>query len=1406
MSGSVSTLERIKRSNEVQTSFLLSNKAEGTESSVGDNESWDSVYKPTTVAMKYESNPGFGRYVHSLKHLLPVRIKTGPGSYMPVDMTGCFAFTFFSWLTPLVWRTFRKGLALNDLYHCSPFDSCQVNGARFSTIWNREIKERGLQKASLYHALFCFMRTRYLICCFIYLLCVACGFIGPVIFMKLLLEYIQTPGEEEIMGITWMLGLLLCEIVRIMCYALMYAINIRTAIRASSAVKALLYKKITSVRCISNVSTGQLINLFSNDCRKVFMFVNSIPLVIGGPFVIVGALIYSWYLLGPFSFIGVAVFCIMYFLQFGLSYVSAKYRKKTAKITDERVSLMSEFLTNVKQIKLYSWEKFLMKNIQDERLKEKNLIQKFQYIHSISSCTASLTSTIATILTLLCYTLSGFDLTPAEAFTLVIINSIAGHGIRTLPMCVKDIVNGTVAISRLQILLRLEEKENYTVVPNRLDICVNMSKATLDWDPVVPFALNQCSKSANEEIHTSILESEKSIPDEIGPNTALVNTLQSETGLPPALTDVTFTLQRGNLVGICGTFGSGKSSLFAALLGQMRLLKGQVAVRGSVAYVPQQPWILNATLRENVLFGNLFSSKRYYESVYCCGLPDDIAALPGGDQTELGERGVTLSGGQKQRICLARAQYADKDLYLLDDPLSAVDTQVGLHIFQHCIKGALKEKSVLLITHELKYLSECDSVLFMKDGTIVDQGTHTDLINKDSEYAAFIQLHVKDNGSKEDIMNVYKLSADEPPEAIKRRSPSLSTTLSSKSEFDEPEVNDGHLTEDEKVLSGTISCHTYMGYIYAAGGLIICCLVLIWFLIHAASAAFSKYWLSHWLSRGDGNRTFRSTIDDDDVHQISSNFLPSISQNPDLEFYQLVYGLSVVAILIFSLILGYLFTKMSMRASKTLHDKLLQKVFHSPMHFFDTTPVGRILNMFTHDIDEVDTTLPSLMTSYLHRACAVIFALLLVVVVYHWFVIPLLLLGVLFIFLQKLFRLTMQDLKRFENVTRSPIFSHVAATVQGLPVIRAFQKQEDFFDRFTYLVDQHTSPQYLYYCSMRWLGTRMDVLGLFITLIATLFVIFLRDQVNPAFAALALVLVLQLSSMYQLVIRLGCDVETRFTSVERIQCYSEELEVEAPAIIEKTSPSPAWPTRGKISFIDVKMRYRPSLPLALKGLTFEIEHQEKIGIVGRTGSGKSSLGAALFRLVELSSGSIIIDGVNIKDLGLEDLRSRMSVIPQDPVLLRGTIRYNLDPQNEFEEEILWKVLAEADMKTKISSLEGGLDAPVVENGNNFSVGEKQLLCMARALLYESKIILLDEATASVDGETDRFIQNAIHQVFQNSTVLIIAHRLSTVARCDRVMVLSEGKIIEFDQPTLLLSNPNSLFSNLMSTRSTSIRM
>lgn len=1335
--------------------------------------SWQSVYSPTTVTMNYQAKRGPGRYKQSLKHLLPVRIPTGPGASMPVDQTGCFSFMLFSWLTPLVWRAYRKGLTAANIYYCSPFESAKLNGARLSVIWDKEshLKSREIP---FRHVLFRFIGTRYIVACFAYSFCLGCGFVGPTLFLRMLLEYTESPRDDVVEGVLWTTGLFFCELLRIFSIFLLWAINCRTAVRAHAGVSSILYRKITKLRVTSGKTTGELINHFSNDCNKIMLMVYTSPLIIGGPLVMVAAVIYMWWLIGMYCLVSVAVFTFAYVFQFAVSKLNVRFQRKVVKATESRVSLMREILSYMRLVKLYAWERCFQDRISDIRNKERSYLEKCQFIQTISVATASLMAVLATVVTIISFTFSKHNLHSSEAFTLLMVNIITAHGLRTLPLCIRDIINGLVSLQRLETFLQLEEKVSYSTTPQRPDQAIYLSKATLSW-PVV---------SAQDETLIANTKNEEDCEDQSN----LVIPLTAQ----PALLDISFSLSTGQIYGVCGSVGSGKSSLLAALLGQMHLVNGQVTLKPSCAYVAQQSWILNASVKENILFGQAFNSKRYYEAVYCCSLTEDLAAFSHGDQTEVGENGITLSGGQKQRLSLARALYSNKDLYLLDDPLSAVDANVGKHIFQHCIKGAMRGKSILMVTNQIQYLSECDKVVLMRDGQIVEEGHHDALLEGDSEYAEFIS-NIKNN--IDTSFNVSKDSLDYfTPDSETSRSrssskvKSVTSLVSSVSGSIDDVLHDSPEQLNLEIATGEISLDTYKAYITSAGGVVVCGLVVLWFALHSGLLSFSNWWLSYWIHQGSGT----DVIDIETGHKLHTNII----ENPHLKLYEMVYGLLVVGMLVTTLVLGFLYMKTTFRASSKLHDRLLYRVLHCPMKFFETVPTGRILNIFTRDLDEVDVQLPIVMDPFLQHFMIIVFSLLIVAYVFVWFFIAIVFMAVFLFFLHRVFRASIRDLKRIENANRAPLYTHISTTVQGLATIQAFQRQEDFIERFSNLVDRHSSPLYLYYSSLRWLAARLDLLCLVIMLLICLMTVFLKHQVGAAFAGLAIVLSMQLSGTMQYLVRIGCDVESKFTSVERIYTYTENLEREAPSINEKNRAAPDWPTRGRISFREVNMRYRQGLPMVLKNITFDISPQEKIGIVGRTGAGKSSIGVALFRLVELVSGSIHIDGVDISGLGLEDLRSRMSIIPQDPILFHGTIRQNLDPLGVFNDNELWEVLEETSLKDKVSSLHGGLNAIVNDKADNFSVGEVQLLCLARSLLRHSKIVVLDEATASIDGETEKVIQKTIEKVFVGCTVLVIAHRISSVMNCDRVMVFDEGRLVEIDSPSKLLADPRSHFAQM----------
>ncbi|XP_039333979.2 multidrug resistance-associated protein 1 isoform X4 [Saimiri boliviensis] len=862
---------------------------------------------------------------------------------------------------------------------------------------------------------------------------------------------------------------------------------------------------------------------------------------------------------------------------------------------------------------------------------------------------------------------------------------------------------------------------------------------------------------------------------------------------PPTLNGITFSIPEGALVAVVGQVGCGKSSLLSALLAEMEKVEGHVAVKGSLAYVPQQAWIQNDSLRENILFGCQLEEQYYKSVIQACALLPDLEILPSGDRTEIGEKGVNLSGGQKQRVSLARAVYCNSDVYLFDDPLSAVDAHVGKHIFENVIgpKGMLKNKTRILVTHGVSYLPQVDVIIVMSGGKISEMGSYQELLARDGAFAEFLRTYASaEQGQDPEDNGVTGISSPgkeaKPMEngllVTDRAGKQLQRQLSSSSSYS-GDISRCHnstaaeakkeetwkLMEADKAQTGQVKLSVYWDYMKAIGLFVSFLSIFLFMCNHVASLA-SNYWLSLWTDDPIVNGTQEHT-----KVRLSVYGALGISQGIA------VFGYSM------AVSIGGIF------ASRRLHLTLLDNVLRSPMSFFERTPSGNLVNRFSKELDTVDSMIPQVIKMFMGSLFNVVGACIIILLATPIAAVIIPPLGLIYFFVQRFYVATSRQLKRLESVSRSPIYSHFNETLLGVSVIRAFEEQERFIRQSDLKVDENQKAYYPSIVANRWLAVRLECVGNCIVLFAALFAVMSRQSLSAGLVGLSVSYSLQVTTYLNWLVRMSSEMETNIVAVERLKEYSE-TEKEAPWQIQETAPPNSWPQAGRVEFRDYCLRYREGLDLVLRHISVTINGGEKVGIVGRTGAGKSSLTLGLFRINESAEGEIIIDDINIAKIGLHNLRFRITIIPQDPVLFSGSLRMNLDPFSQYSDEEVWTSLELAHLKDFVSALPDKLDHECTEGGENLSVGQRQLVCLARALLRKTKILVLDEATAAVDLETDDLIQSTIRTQFEGCTVLTIAHRLNTIMDYTRVIVLDKGEIREYGAPSDLLQQRGLFYS------------
>ncbi|KAI5970206.1 YCF1 [Candida margitis] len=1332
----------------------------------------------------------------------------------PYDRANVFSRITFDWIGGLMKRGYVQFLTEKDLPPLPKSLKASTTTDDFDYYWNKQ----PAGKKSLFWAISKAFGSQFLLGGVFKAAQDCLAFIQPQLLrllIKFVNDYSKSMKKGEPLPLTR--GLLIAVamfVVSIMQTACLHQYFQRAfdfGMKIKSSLTSTVYDKslVLSNESKQESSTGDIVNLMSVDVQRLQDLSQNLQIIWSGPFQIIICLYSLHGLIGNSMWAGVAIMLIMIPLNAAIAKKQKQLQKTQMKYKDKRSRLINEILNNIKSLKLYGWEVPYLDRLNYVRndLELTNLKRM-----GIFMATANFTWNLAPFL-VSCSTFGVFVLTQKRSlstdlvFPALSLFNLLSFPLAVVPMVITNIVEAQVAIGRLTKYLTSSELQDNAVVKlppakEMGDVAVSIQNGTFLW-----------SKAKGEQNYKV------------------------------ALSNINLTAKKGQLDCIVGKVGSGKSSIIQAILGDLYKLDGEVALHGKVAYVSQVPWIMNGTVKDNILFGHTYDAEFYNHVLKACALTVDLAILPKGDKTEVGEKGISLSGGQKARLSLARAVYARADVYLLDDPLSAVDEHVGKHLVDHVLgpMGLLRSKCKVLATNNIKVLSIADHLHLVSDGRLIEQGTYDDIMKQDNSK---LKLLIDEFGKKKedsptptpstnknvdggklkpddgkdyevkDDVNVEDLESDCDLDIISLRRASEQPLIA-----DDERDNEEYLEEVEElqeededtkarkehIEQGKVKWEVYTEYAKACGPvnvIIFLGCIVISYLVNVSST----FWLEHW-------------------SEINTKY----GYNPNVAKYLGIYFLLGIGYSTSSLIQNIsLWILCTIQGSKKLHNVMAVSVIRAPMTFFETTPIGRILNRFSNDIYKIDEVIGRVFNMFFSNTVKV-FVTIVVISFSTWqFVFLILPLGVLYVYYQQYYLRTSRELRRLDSVSRSPIYANFQESLVGVSTIRAYGKEARFRFLNQYRVDENMKAFNPAINANRWLAVRLEFLGSVIILgAAGLSILTLSSgHLTAGIVGLSVSYALQITQSLNWIVRMTVEVETNIVAVERCLEYSR-LKSEAPEIIPDHRPPHAWPQDGEIKFEHYSTKYRPELDLVLKDINIDIKPREKIGIVGRTGAGKSSITLALFRIIEAFGGDINIDGIKTDTIGLYDLRHKLSIIPQDSQVFEGTIRSNLDPTDEYSDDQIWRALelshlkehvekmyAERDVEEPINDnsnqprdvvheaekdrVETPLDVKITEGGTNLSIGQRQLMCLGRVLLKlnYSNILVLDEATAAVDVETDQILQQTIRTEFKDKTIITIAHRLNTILDSDRILVLEKGQVAEFDKPQELLKNKDSLFYSL----------
>ncbi|XP_026805630.1 probable multidrug resistance-associated protein lethal(2)03659 isoform X2 [Rhopalosiphum maidis] len=1286
----------------------------------------------------------------------------------PRAKANIFEILTFSWIFNLFKAGQKRDLETNDLY--APLDDVKSSllGFKFEKIWKNEITnaKRTNREPSLSIVIIRMFGGHILFYGLIQMFTeTILGMIQPVLIGKLL-EYFNH-NESNIINLKnaymYGFGLLInmLAIILLNHYSQVELWYLGMKIRVACC--SVIYKKALTLSgtsiCASKV--GQVVNLITNDVNRINKAFKHIHYLWIGPLQIILVTYYLWQEIGAASIIGVTVFFVLGPLHSWLGKKNSGHRSKTASRTDKRVKLMNEIISGIQGIKMHAWEKPFeslvqyARNMEIGHIKRASLVRVFLLSFKIFHFRFAIFQLFPLFTSISSYTLIRNIINTQNVFVIISYFSILRKIMSvSFPHSVLTLSDILITNKRIQSFLLQDEKEK-----NNKPLLLKSEITSKNGIEMSYINSNNYTKNGTSN------KKDKNQSNNLGIDLFNVSTKWILNQPKNSLNNINLSVRPGRLVAIIGPVGAGKTSLIHAILRELPLCEGSISVCGTVSYASQEPWLFNGSIQQNILFGSPMDYNRYEEVIKVCALKTDFKQLPYGDRSLVGERGVSLSGGQRARVNLARAIYKQADIYLLDDPLSAVDTHVGKHIFEKCIKDYLKEKTCILVTHQIQYLSSVEQIVLMENATILVEGSYQELQSSGLDFTKLLKSSEETTDYEIDDINASINNSVEQLTSISRQG----SIASISSSIDNNELNE---TQDEPIevaetrSSGKVSRSIYLSYISSGGNAFSLLFLLFISLFTQMLGTGGDYWLSYWVNL------------EDNVHR---NNTETNSTN--------------ITMLVFIGIRCAMFVTVLTRTSTNLHNNMFNAITRATMNFFNTNSSGRILNRFTNDIGAIDEVLPTPLLDFVHMALQLPGTIVVVGIINYYLLIPIFITGLMCYYTFHFYLSTSRSIKRLESVSRSPIYGYLNASLKGISTIRAFQAEDILSKEFDDHQDLHSSSSYLFISSSEAFGFSLDIICFIYICILTFSALIVNNDNFGGNVGLVLSQAINMMGPLQLGLRQLAELDIQMTSVERVVEYTNIPQEALESSADKKPPK-EWPDKGQIVFENVYLRYSLDTAYVLKNLNIQIQAMEKIGIVGRSGAGKSSLIGALFRLA-LNEGNITIDNIEIHEIGLHDLRSKISIIPQEPILFSGSMRKNLDPLNEYPDHVLWNALEDVELKTIVEDLPDGLNSKISEGGSNFSAGQRQLVCLARAIVRSNKILVLDEATANVDSQTDALIQKTIRNKFRSCTVLTIAHRLNTIMGSDRVLVIDAGTIVEFDHPLNLLKNKNGFFYKMV---------